>query len=283
MQYDDIKEAYKEFQKDRHADDKKKHFNEMQEVFAQGELFDTSRVTRVPDSVTGVINEQETDDFYTIQADDLKHTALPFPVMFIHTAGRQYTEHGNLLKENLYLYAHEYSPTIITGSLYSLGTVYKRNLPFIADTESGTIQINKKGFEQSKHVFNIKHVTSYILAHLFVVGNMNKRKVLIDIPTKPKTDYYIRKGKETIKVPARNIYYIIDKEDTESEHKIKATGRLEYSHAFRVRGHWRSLPNPDRFGKDRAGARIVKGYTWVSEYIKNKDSPTLVKKLRVIE
>ena len=57
-------------------------------------------------------------------------------------------------------------------------------------------------------------------------------------------------------------------------------GNLEYSFAFKVRGHWRHI-NEGTFGKDRNGNYNVKGYTWVTEYTKGEGE--LAKRIRVIE
>lgn len=55
--------------------------------------------------------------------------------------------------------------------------------------------------------------------------------------------------------------------------------RVEYSHRFLVRGHWRKH---EGVGKNRAGERVVEGMTWVSECEKGDKNLPLIKKVRVV-
>lgn len=60
------------------------------------------------------------------------------------------------------------------------------------------------------------------------------------------------------------------------------TGRkIEYSHRFLRRGHWRS--HPGKIGKDRSGDYRISGQTWVMEAEVGDESLPLVKKTRVVE
>lgn len=42
--------------------------------------------------------------------------------------------------------------------------------------------------------------------------------------------------------------------------------RIEWDASFLVRGHWRRLGTPEKLGKDRAGERAIRGFTWVTEH-----------------
>jgi len=58
--------------------------------------------------------------------------------------------------------------------------------------------------------------------------------------------------------------------------------RIDFSHRFVRRGHWRDLPG--KLGKNRAGDYCVQGRTWVMESrpIGPEDKP-IIKKVRVVE
>lgn len=58
-------------------------------------------------------------------------------------------------------------------------------------------------------------------------------------------------------------------------------GFIEYSHRFEVRGHWRRLPE-NKIGKDREENYCIKGYTWVSSYVKGPEDAVLIKKKRIV-
>lgn len=52
---------------------------------------------------------------------------------------------------------------------------------------------------------------------------------------------------------------------------------IDWSHKWRVRGHWRRV---DGVGKDRTGSYCVKGATWVAPHVKGKSA--LVEKTRLV-
>ena len=131
-----------------------------------------------------------------------------------------------------------------------------------------------------------------VVADLFVIvisvcktlSELSKKSVAVDKPSNPNLcEYYRRKRKPTIKVPQRPRYYILGEkhESVSAKYKyINATGNLEYSFAFKVRGHWRHI-NEETLGKDRNGNYNVKGYTWVTEY--SKAEGELAKRLHVVK
>jgi hypothetical protein len=55
---------------------------------------------------------------------------------------------------------------------------------------------------------------------------------------------------------------------------------IDWSHRWEVRGHWRRI---EGLGRDRHDQQIVKGYTWVKNYVKGDPSLPLVKKVRFVQ
>lgn len=84
--------------------------------------------------------------------------------------------------------------------------------------------------------------------------------------------------KEFIKI--KNIIYIAQK--TQNVTTANNGQKIEYSHRFEVRGHWRRI-NEGSIGKDREGKRGPIGFTWVKECIKGDESLPLVSKIRVMK
>jgi hypothetical protein len=58
------------------------------------------------------------------------------------------------------------------------------------------------------------------------------------------------------------------------------TGKeIDWSHRWEVRGHWRTVKG---VGKDREGNYIVKGFTWISNFVKGPETAPLIKKTYVV-
>lgn len=298
--FKNIQEVFKRFQKDRHNEDKGRNFNLLQEIFAKAELFDLTRldIGNFPkQDVHHSINE-----FY-IENKSISDLSLPFEAMFIHIEDRQYMSNGILINSSTYMFTREYSPTHITGTIYEVSDEGRRNLPFTItlnlpfevaleeiglDGTVGILSISESDINRLSprgvvsRFYTPQEVLSLIYNTFSCLDTLNSKTVIADVPTATKTEYYRRKGSPAIKVPNRNIYYVLHKHDTQSEKHIQFTGTKVISQAFKVRGHWRTLENPQGLGKDRQGNRIIKGFTWVTEYIKG-DENNLVKKLRIIE
>lgn len=61
-----------------------------------------------------------------------------------------------------------------------------------------------------------------------------------------------------------------------------ATNRtVNWSHSWDVSAHWRKLKNPESLGKDRAGNRVVKGFTFIGEYAKGEGRELITKTRKV--
>lgn len=62
--------------------------------------------------------------------------------------------------------------------------------------------------------------------------------------------------------------------------KTTAGKKVNWSHRWNVRGHWRQVKG---IGKDREGNYCVNGRTWVTESVKGPDDMPLIKKQRVVD
>ena len=61
-----------------------------------------------------------------------------------------------------------------------------------------------------------------------------------------------------------------------------ATSRpVNWSHSWDVAAHWRRLKNPESLGKDRAGNRVVKGFTFIGNYAKGEGRELITKTRKV--
>lgn len=58
---------------------------------------------------------------------------------------------------------------------------------------------------------------------------------------------------------------------------LTPTGIIDWSHRWEVRGHWRRVKG---LGKDRAGDYVVRGFTWVRDFVKGPADLPLVTKTR---
>ncbi len=278
MNIKDIKEVFTRFQKDRHNEDKGRNFNLLQEIYSKTELFDITRIKSLEKyKISNTIQE-----CLILQGDFLKDVSLPFECMLIHVDDRQYAIQSTLVSSSTYIFIREFDPIHITGAIVEMSNEYRRNLPFTVNTLTGVVIVNDKDYKKclGNSIFSYyskEELFSLVANTLKLLNSLNTKTVIADVPTNPKATYYRRKGNSAIKVPNKNIYYVINKGDTNSEKHIVFTGTKEVSHAFRVRGHWRILENSENFGKDRHGNRCIKGYTWVTEYVKGDESDILRK------
>ena len=104
---------------------------------------------------------------------------------------------------------------------------------------------------------------------------MNNIKIE-DLPKGRVEGVYVKyKGKP------KNIIYVGNKQTILSENP-NITIKNKPEHQYEVMGHWRKLKE-NSIGKDREGMRTVKGYTWVSSFIKGPEGTALIKKIRIIK
>ena len=270
----DIKEIFKQFCKERHAEDKGRNHDLLQSIYASTEFFDTTlyKIVDVPQQFA------QLDEKTYMSIFPIENFSLPFQNNFIK------------IEEDKAIFLREYAPDIVTGTIYVINYLGKGNtlnVPFtirLRETEAVILS--------DFYVESLKARISTILENAFImaIGNcltlneLSKKAVAVDKPSNPNfCEYYRRKRASAIKVPQRPIYYILGEKGEEISAKykyIRTTGNLEYSFAFKVRGHWRHI-STDTLGKDRNGNYNVKGYTWVTEYTKGEGE--LAKRIRVIE
>ena len=269
-----IKEIFSQFCKERHAEDKGRNHDLLQEIYASTEFFDTTlyKIVSIP------IQEFPPIDNKYMAFFPIEDFSIPFQNNFIKIA------------EDKYIFLREYAPDILTGTLYTtdfMGKGNKLNIPFTIRTGENTATITSEFYHPllRDNLSRIMKDTFVIVAGVVLTLNeLSKKAVAVDKPSNPNfCEYYRRKRKPTIKIPQRPIYYVLGEkhESVSAKYKyIQTTGNLEYSFAFRVRGHWRRV-NEGTLGKDRNGTYNVKGYTWVTEYTKGEGE--LAKRIRVIE
>lgn len=277
-----ITEVFKQFCKERHAEDKGKNFNLLQEVYANTELFDISLYDFLKNIKTCKGSEiAKRENVRAISFITNEAICLPFQSNFIKCE-----------KEGSYIFIREFEPSTLTGSMYTQNSILRGNLPFVVKlTENNQAVISTDVTPLLKTgskiiVENIEEITETlfvtIISALNVLSNLSNKAVVADTPSTPQTEYYRRKHAETIKRYNRPIYYVLDKKEETTKHKyhsIRAIGKLEFNHSFKVRGHYRHL-DPKKKGHDRNGKEIL-GFTWVHEYIKGEGE--LIKKLRIVK
>lgn len=277
-----VAEVFKQFCKERHAEDKGKNYDLLQEVYASTEFFDTSLYDHSKDAETNVtLNTEKTSYGMKCIIKTPEGVNLPFQNNFIKYF------------HNTYIFIREYTPTIVTGSFYTLPN--GMNCPFSINTYFDHIEIIliygsyeeiKKATVQNTEIADKIALLLFKAVALVVMdlNNLSHKAVAVDRPSNPNfCEYYRRKRKPAIKIPQRPIYYVLGdkKEDVSVKYKsIKSTGTLEYSYAFKVRGHWRRIGDKT-LGKDRNGIYGIRGYTWVVEHTRGEGE--LAKRLHVIK
>lgn len=75
----------------------------------------------------------------------------------------------------------------------------------------------------------------------------------------------------------RRIVRIVPKNAKHKAEPIMTRGKIDFSHRWEVRGHWRRVSG---MGKDREGNYEIRGLTWVSNFIKGPEELPLIQKLR---
>ncbi len=268
-----ITEIFLQFCKERHKEDKGRNFNLLQEVYSQAEFFDLS--LHEVESY-GFPNSMKSGNSYKVPFVG-ENFSMPFNVLFVK------------IWDTTYFFLREYSPDIITGTVYTILSETTLNIPVIIRLgENPTIAVELPNRLPAKEVepkiweqlalSNCSIVQSACL----ILNNLSKKEILVDKPLNPNAkEYYARKKAPAIKIPQRPIYYVLEKNEAPARTKnIKVTGTLEYSHAFKIRGHWRRISEKS-IGKDRNGNYCITGFTWVTEYVKGEGE--LVKRLHVIK
>lgn len=284
-----VKEIFKRFCKERHAEDKGKHFDYLQETYANTELFDLSFI---PYDDNPILYFTKKDNKIRLITSSLKDISLPFASQFIKSivpADDEIEEGSEGVVE--YVFIKEFSPSILTGTIYYVTYDSSLNMPFTIYTERGEIIVDIKGMEEPfqlghnyelteevQHVFSLPLHT--VIKAVKYMCNLPKHSVVSDTPK--HSDYYTRKHGSTIKV-CKPIYYVLNKDEEKEKRtykRIKPLGHLAFDHSFKVIGHWRRI-NPHTYGKNRQGEYVVTGMTWVREHTRGEGE--LMKKIRVVK
>lgn len=268
---------------------KKSEKDYIKEVFSRTELFD---ISNLKETVPQLIPVERGED---LVAPLPKELSLPFDSCFIQIWSDEDEHNG--------IFIREYSPYVLTGAAFMDYHRDKITLstPFTIDLDRLELSIKKSdvqdlvsdvarqmnmspitnpdSFErqmmQELNIIRFTDIARLIQLATNALDSLNKRAVMVD--RCKKSEYYSFKGKPTVKV-TRPIYYVLDKENYKYQSKnIKPLTKLEYSHSFRVRGHWRKMQE-DFIGKDRQGERHVKGFTWIKDFVKGDGE--LTKRIR---
>ena len=285
-----IKEVFKRFCKERHAEDKGKHFDFLQETYANTELFDLGFI---PYDNNSTLYYTKTGTKVRFTTSYFKDISLPFGCQFIKSAIAEDEEMSSKDVEGAveYVFIREYSPSVLTGTVYFVTSDSSVNMPFTIYTEKGEMIVDIKGMEEPfdlghnyamteevRYLFSIPiHTVLKAIKH---ICNLPKHSVVSDTPK--HSDYYTRKHGSTIKV-CKPIYYILDKNEEKEKRsykRIKPVGHLTFDHSFKVIGHWRRI-SPHTYGKNRNGEYVVTGMTWVKEHTRGEGD--LIRKIRVVK
>lgn len=295
-----ITELFKQFCKERHAEDKGRNYDTLQEIYAKTELFDLSFLERdIPDLSKYIKKGEENklgQEIISLDLEKFTELSLPFDNQYIKVGVIGASEVGEGFP-NTCVFLREYSPFTITGTVWLQEPTRSINVPFTIHTENGNLVIDTKGIRQfvtylvkfrHMHIFEARSTIEELIAvtlQIIDLGisnicNLPNHSVATDTPK--HAEYFTRKHGSTIKV-VKPIYYVMNKkEETEKRNynRIKPLGHLAFDHSFKVRGHWRKI-NPHTYGKNRQGEYVVTGITWVKEHTKGEGD--LIKKIRVVK
>ena len=283
-----VSELFKEHCERCIKEDKGKNYNYLQETYANTELFDLSLLDVDWDKYKNKYQISIKEETAIIEEEFLGDISLPFEGIFLKLPN---TNMDSLVS----LYLHEFTPNTVTGLISFKNETCQLSAPFHILSDTGKIYIILESIiEYAKFIESdinnmsdlICNIVTYMIRNLHVaidnLNNLPKHTVVADKVN--KAEYYRRKGLPTIKV-FKPIYYVMDKKEGENKNSksyklIKPLGKLEYTYSFKVRSHWRRI-DPKSYGKNRNGEYVVKGYTFVKDYIKGEGE--LVKRVRVLK
>lgn len=278
-----VTEMFKLYQDQILKEAKKSEKDYIKETFAKAELFDVSNLEHRVDLINFIPKHIGNN----LVCPVLEEITLPFEVCFVKVYDDAEETNGIFIKE--------YSPEYLTGAVFLISRRFGLHtqliMPFTLDInrleliiESNIVKkelLRKFGWNinlvPELEIVQFKDIAMIIHIALHSINRVNEYATLVDCTN--KKEYYALKGKPTIKRENRIIYYLLDRKKYENrQYNIQPITKLEYSHCFRVRGHWRRF---DGIGKNRQGIREINGYTWVKDYTKGEGE--LIKKVRVVK
>ena len=293
MRHDNVKDLFKQFCKERHAEDKGRNYNMLQEIYANTELFDLSFLPKENAKLSTLVGRNAyselTKNKTVFYNDFFKNLSIPFEEQFVKI-GLARTDINTL-------FIREHEPFTLTGTLYTISNDHTLNVPFTLRTDIGELSIDIKGdikyietayrkvaLSESDKARMLESLIALniglIMYTLNALCNLPKHSIVTDTPK--HTEYYTRKHGSTIKV-CKPIYYVLNKDEEKEKrtyNRIKPLGHLAFDHSFRVRGHWRRI-SPHTYGKNRQGEYVVEGATFVKEHTRGEGE--LMKKIRVLK
>jgi hypothetical protein len=138
----------------------------------------------------------------------------------------------------------------------------------IEDETTGMMRIDFSTM-LSNHQFGYAYVNS-------LMEDLRTKTSLIE---EPFSSYFAAKKTDKLSriiQPNKIIRVVLDRERKQYP-KALETHRVDWSHRWEVRGHWRKV---DGIGKDSSGEYCVKGFTWVKDQERGKKGVPVTKKTR---
>lgn len=223
-----------------------------------------------------ILKELKTD------IEDCDWLNLPFANNFIIAEGTFIQKSYDI--EFLGFSIQEIKPTYI--SVVSIARISARNsnscvlnsFSFDIDTLKGELIL-----DEVLHMDAYQHLVALSCSVLKLCLDRINKQVFTLVENEDKIDFKTRAlgGYTRLKIKPSYIIYLgtekhLLKSHPDLSNKI-LRNKPEFSYA--VRGHWRRLVNSESLGKSRNGERNVKGFTFVSDFIKGHGE--LRKKIRV--
>lgn len=137
---------------------------------------------------------------------------------------------------------------------------------FILLLEKGDIQ----------KILHLKH-EAYVKPINMMLDQIDKKSVHI-VSTRDKIKINIS-GEKTNHFIKRYIL-ISDKKYKIPEEIARVSKKVDWSHQWLVRGHWREI---EGIGKDRNGDYCIENFTWVKDHKKGPEEKQLIRKTRIIK
>lgn len=199
--------------------------------------------------------------------------ALPFPVVWIEASNSDprimscLTEIAITDSENAMLMGILCSE--ISPGEYNFWTAFLKITDFDAATGSGYITLSKIPEENKKYAQNL-------FDFFLMLIHSPETCAGLEIIRSQKLKVGGTK-KSPVKHMINRVIHIVQKSERESVTPIISGRKIEWSHSFSVRGHWRRV---NTIGKDRGGNYSVQGFTFVNEFTKGEHE--FIKKTRIV-
>jgi len=232
--------------------------------------------------------------FFQCQQNDVTmHDCIPFEE-FAELAGFNKDIFGDMLKEKFNASIEDSIPSVDMRyhSLY-MYEVEPKYIRVVATVEFGkgefifpisySFKDGKLGVGKSKFNYLYEQmVVESALAVIKIMETLNHKSWTVvsnNTPVKIKT----RVGRKLTKYkykPSTVIYVSTKQKFCERHPELSHQVINKPNYAYEVRGHWRRLQY-HQIGKDREGLRGVKGFTWVTPFIKGEGE--VMKKVRIVK